>query len=67
MLNDQGLVSSEQEYRFYDWELMPDKILSTVIYRGGNNSGGHFFVLHGFSGDYFNINYQKKAVPLHAN
>lgn len=131
MLNDQGLVSSEQEYRFYDWELMPDQILNStsitevdtlaaflrdcgyaehmqykdsssttyvsdiknalnnnfgyttaiylsrnaqpsnwvermkdeirngrpVIYRGGNNSGGHFFVLHGFSGDYFNINW----------
>lgn len=132
MLNDSGLVSDEQKYKIYDWNLMPEVITSStpmnqvdmiasflkdcgyaesmeygngssstnvnkiatalinhfgytsvqyfsrsdypvnwvnrikneiragrpVIYRGGNDAGrGHFFVLHGFSGDYFNINW----------
>lgn len=28
-----------------------------VIYRGGNSDSGHFFILHGFSGEHFNINW----------
>lgn len=131
MLNDEGVVSNEMEYKFYDWNLMPSEIISEtpdveaaeiasllrdcgyaehmrygsnesytyvdnikdalissygyttvqkqnrtsfsgnwvelmkneirngrpVIYRGGNSNGGHFFILYGFSGDYFNINW----------
>ena len=130
MLNDNGSVSEYEEFKYYYWDLMPTKILSTtsmeeinmiagflrdcgfaehmqygsnvsntylssiktaleysfayenvqmlyrpnttnwinrmkdeirngrpVIYRGTGPSNGHFFILHGFSGDYFNINW----------
>ena len=134
MLDDEGNVSSEKEYKIYDWNLMPDSIISSttlpevdeiayllrdcgyaehmeygnggsntsvsniknaliynygytnaqrlyrnnfnttnwinkmkdeiiyrrpVLYRGGNNNNddGHHFVLYGFSGNYFYINW----------
>lgn len=141
MLNDSGEVSSEQECKIYNWNLMPEAITSStpmnqvdiiasflrdcgyaehmeygnevsntystnirdalknyfgytsathisrisypiswtnkiknelrngrpVIYRGGNNvtGDGHFFILHGFSDNHFNINWGWKGYCNH--
>lgn len=131
MLNDNGSVSTDEEFKYYNWEIFPTQIFTStpidkinmtagllrdcgyaehmeygssgsntyvsaiktalehsfgyeniqtfyrphtanwinrmkneirngrpVIYRGGDpNGAGHFFILYGFTGDYFNINW----------